>query len=138
MRREHRLRRASDIERVRTGGKSWAHPLFVCVVRRRGDDAPNRFAVVTGRRLGNAVVRNRVRRRVREALRALEPKLLPGHDVLLIARPSAAESAYASVEATIALLTRRAGLQAAKSDGGVATGLADERPLPSTEGGADT
>jgi ribonuclease P protein component len=55
---------------------------------RRTDLETTRFGLSTGRVLGGAVVRNRVRRRLREALRAMAPAFRPGWDVLIIARPA--------------------------------------------------
>jgi len=54
----------------------------------RTDLDTTRFGLATGRRLGTAVVRNRVRRRLREALRVMAPSFQPGWDVLIIARPA--------------------------------------------------
>ena len=52
------------------------------------DLAQTRFGLATGKRLGGAVIRNRVRRRIREALRVMAPSFQPGWDVLIIARPA--------------------------------------------------
>lgn len=54
----------------------------------RTDLEVTRFGLSTGRRLGGAVVRNRVRRRIREVLRVMAPSFQPGWDVLIIARPA--------------------------------------------------
>jgi ribonuclease P protein component len=54
----------------------------------RTDLEVTRFGLSTGRRLGGAVERNRVRRRIREALRVMAPSFQPGWDVLIIARPA--------------------------------------------------
>ena len=54
----------------------------------RTDLGKTRFGLATGRKLGTAVVRNRVRRRLRVALRVMAPSFQPGWDVLIIARPS--------------------------------------------------
>lgn len=64
-----------------------SHPLLAARILRT-DLEMTRFGMATGRVLGSAVVRNRIRRRIREVLRALEPDIQPGWDVLLIARPA--------------------------------------------------
>ena len=61
--------------------------------------APNdldrtRVGITVSSRVGNAVVRNRVRRRLREALRARSARLSAGHDVLLMARPASARATW--------------------------------------------
>ena len=58
----------------------------------RTDLGTTRFGLATGRKLGNAVVRNRVRRRLRGALRVMAPSFQPGWDVLIIARPAIVEA----------------------------------------------
>lgn len=68
----------------------------------------SRFAYAIPRRVGNAVVRNRVRRRLREALRSLP--LRPGFDVVVTARPEAAAAGFQALRSELALLLRRARL----------------------------
>lgn len=110
MRHELRLRRSTDIQRVRASRTSWAHPLLVWIMRPRGDQAPSRFAIVVGKRVGKAVCRNRVRRRVREAVRGLAKDLKPGYDVVLIARPPTATTTFSSIALAVASLAARSGV----------------------------
>lgn len=65
---------------------------------------------MAGRRVGNAVVRNRVKRRLREIIRALYPILVPGFDVILIARPGAAKATLSDLEAALRTVWSRARL----------------------------
>lgn len=81
------LSRPGDFARLAEGGVARTHPLLVGrFVRNDLDQA--RFGLATGKRLGGAVVRNRVRRRIREVLRVMAPSFQPGWDVLIIARPA--------------------------------------------------
>ena len=109
MDRRHRLTRAQDFQRVRTAGKSYAHPLAVLVACRNGLDH-SRFGLRAGRAVGTAVQRNRARRRLREALRPMVSQILPGWDVVLVARESTAGAEWSEVQAGVASLVRRAGL----------------------------
>jgi ribonuclease P protein component len=88
MRRDMRLRRTSDFDRVRASGRRSANSLLVGYVFARGDSDPTRIGITVGKRTGNAVVRNRIKRRLREAVRLAYPTLALGLDVVLIARPS--------------------------------------------------
>ena len=81
------LSRPRDFTRLAEGGVARSHPLLVGRFV-RNDLEQTRFGFATGKRLGGAVVRNRVRRRIREALRAVAPSFKPGWDVLIIARPA--------------------------------------------------
>ncbi|HWP28147.1 MAG TPA: ribonuclease P protein component, partial [Chloroflexota bacterium] len=67
MKRAQRLRKAADFERVRAQRRSWAHPLLVLYAAENGLRM-SRIGVIVGRQVGKAVVRNRVKRRIREAV----------------------------------------------------------------------
>ncbi len=62
-----------------------------------------RVAIVVSRKVGKAVVRNRVRRRLREALLSLvrDGSTAPSFDVLVVAKPSAAEAGYAELKSSL-------------------------------------
>jgi len=111
MRREIRLRRGADFERVRANRRSWAHPLLICTMKTRDDDGPSRIGIIVGRRVGNAVTRNRVKRRIREVGRALYAEIRTATDVVFIARPAAAQATFADVQAAFQTLIKRAHLQ---------------------------
>jgi ribonuclease P protein component len=85
------LSRPQDFAAIQGAGTTKAHPLFTARFLRT-DLPTTRFGLSTGRRLGGAVVRNRVRRRLREALRVMAPSFQPGWDVLIIARPAIVEA----------------------------------------------
>ena len=71
------------------------------VVRWAGNDGDQpRFGLAVSRRVGNAVVRNRVKRWIREALRQ-ERQGLPGVDVVVIARTSAGEAGHAAIRDSV-------------------------------------
>lgn len=110
MRREQRLRRGVDFDRVRANRKSWAHPLLVCYEQSRGDTDPTRIGIVVGRRLGKAATRNRVKRRIRETVRTLYPHLASGHDLIVIARQPAASATLADLAAALESVLARAGV----------------------------
>jgi ribonuclease P protein component len=71
---------------------------------------PARAAWVTGRRVGGAVARNRARRLLREAWRALAPGVEEGHDVVLVARGPVGRARAPELTEEIEELLRRAGL----------------------------
>jgi ribonuclease P protein component len=81
------LSRPQDFAAIQEAGTTRSHNLLSARFLRT-DLETTRFGLATGRALGGAVVRNRVRRRLREALRVMAPSFQPGWDVLIIARPA--------------------------------------------------
>jgi ribonuclease P protein component len=110
LRLEQRLRRAADVAHVRREGQAWRHPLMVLLVCPNGR-SHSRFGFVTSRRIGKAVVRNRVKRRLREAVRRQMADLAAGWDCLFIAREPIAQAEYGAVETAVTQLLRRANLR---------------------------
>lgn len=92
----HRLRNSRDFEQMRQQGRTFSRPSLLLTVRANGLDH-NRYGFVVGKRLGTAVTRNRIRRRLREAMRRLHPQLRPGYDVVVIARPPVVNAAFSSI-----------------------------------------
>ena len=100
MRREWRLRSGRDYQRVRSTGRRRANALFVMLAapHPQGPTGTTRLGIVTGRRIGNAVVRNRVKRRLREIGRQLHPRIAPGWDLVVIVRPAIAAEPFAAID----------------------------------------
>ena len=109
MQRRLRLRHREDFRRLRSSGQTWAHPLLVLSIT--PNQLPhNRYGVITARKLGGAVTRNRVKRRIREAARHLHPRIVPGYDLVFIARPRLSQSAYPELLEAMERLLQRAGV----------------------------
>jgi ribonuclease P protein component len=85
VKKEFRLTRSIDFKRVRRYGKSYAHPLVVMYTTSNGEQQ-TRIGVTAGKWVGNSVKRNRAKRLLREAVRSIYPQILPGADILIIAR----------------------------------------------------
>lgn len=103
------LSRPRDFAALQENGTVRSHPLLV-VRFLRTDLEVTRFGLATSRKIGGAVIRNRLRRRLREALRALAPSFQPGWDVLIIARPALVTATHEELTGTVARLLRRGGV----------------------------
>jgi ribonuclease P protein component len=96
MQRRHRLSRSRDFDAVYRHGRSVSTRFLVLYAfPREGDAGDPRLGLAVPRAAGGAVVRNRVKRLLREAWRARLPEVPPGRDYVLIARPGLAEAAEA-------------------------------------------
>ena len=88
-----------EFRRIYRKGKSAVSPQLViyCQRNRRGH---SRLGVSVSTKLGCAVVRNRVRRRIREIYRLNKAKMLPGYDLIVVARVLAVETDYQKLDRT--------------------------------------
>ncbi len=109
VKRRYRLREKARFQEVRRKGRSYADRLLVlCALP---NDLPySRFGFSVSRRIGKAVVRNRVKRRLREAVRLRMDQIRPGWDVVFIARGPIREADFQAIDAAVARLLRRASL----------------------------
>ncbi|MGH9864317.1 MAG: ribonuclease P protein component [Candidatus Acidiferrales bacterium] len=80
--REWRLVRRSEFEAVYREGRRRSNATFLIFLRANGLER-DRFGMSVKKALGNAVVRNRIRRRIREVLRLHREEILPGWDVVI-------------------------------------------------------
>jgi ribonuclease P protein component len=110
------IRAATDFAALQGGSHSRAHPLLLLRYR-RNEHGSTRFGISTGRRLGSAVARNRVRRRLRTLLRNLATRIAAGWDVLIVCRPPAAQATQAELGAALEKLMARAGLMEVEKAG---------------------
>ena len=98
------LTRSQQYAQVQTMGRSWSCELLV--MRAMPNDLDrSRLGFSVSKRVGKAVVRNKVKRRLREILRSVS--LRPGRDIVFIARPAAAAADFAALrDAALDLLSR--------------------------------
>jgi ribosomal protein L34/ribonuclease P protein component len=104
------LRRRADFEAIGRHGSVRSTPLLV-LRWLRTDRGETRIGLSTPRTLGGAVQRNRVRRRLRELVRARLGRIGPGWDLLIIARPGAAEASHAELGAAMDSLLARSDIR---------------------------
>ncbi len=101
--------------RIYNRGKTAADSRLALYVRRNGQKT-SRLGFTVSTKLGHAVVRNRVRRRLREIYRLSEDKLALGYDVVIVARVRAASSDYHRLEASFFKLADTLGLLKKEGD----------------------
>ena len=106
MHKERRICRRKDFAAAYRKGRVYGNQLLVLrVVPHEGDVA--RFGFVTGKAVGGAVVRNRVKRQLRAIAEALDAA--PGFDFVVGARRTASDATYYALYVALAALMKRAG-----------------------------
>lgn len=97
-----RLLKHADFERVyEQGRRQFAGHLTAFYLRREGN-GPSRVGFTVSRALGGAVTRNRIRRRLREAVRLSQALLPPGHDVVINPKRSAEKADFSELREQVA------------------------------------
>lgn len=130
VKRQYRVRTDQRFQEIRRQGRAFTNALLVlCALP---NDLPySRFGFAVNSRIGNAVRRNRIKRRLREIVRLQQNDIRAGWDVILIARQPIRSADYREMESACARLLRRAHLfrdDARTSDDAEARVRAEQTP----------
>lgn len=106
-----RLLKRADFERVRREG-AFVRGSLVSIGCLKIDATDLRAGFVTSRRIGSAVIRNRVRRRLREIFRRNQEHVLPSHYLVTVANSAAAKATFAELEHEWLRLAKRTSILA--------------------------
>ncbi|MEB3198588.1 MAG: ribonuclease P protein component [Candidatus Sericytochromatia bacterium] len=106
-----RLRKNHDFRVVFAQGRSFGGPFFSLRVRQTPEVPTSRaFGFSLSRKVGKAVLRNRLKRQLRDILRRLGPQLGFGFQLVCQVKPQAAEASYAELRQAMMVQCQRAGL----------------------------
>jgi ribonuclease P protein component len=94
------LRKNSDFQAVYKSGKSYANKYLVIYTSKNGTDR-NRLGISVSKKVGNSVVRHRIKRLVKESYRLHEQMFNSGLDIAVIARQGSDACDYASIESAL-------------------------------------
>lgn len=97
---EEKLRNNREFRRVYDSGKSFANKYLVLFFI-ENDLTYNRVGFVTTKKLGNSVVRNKYRRRLKEAYKKNQSEIKTGYDIILLFRAGAKDIDYWKVESAL-------------------------------------
>lgn len=115
-----RLKKRAEFLHVARGAR-WVSDAFVLQARPRHDDTagPARAGFTASRKVGNAVARNRARRRLKEAVRkTLASQGLPGHDYVVVARKTVLTHGFADLLTELGTATRKLHMKLGPDGGG--------------------
>ena len=115
MRFSHSLKENSVFRRLYAKGKSAACSYLVVYCRKNGRQE-NRIGITVSKKLGHAVVRNRVRRRFREIYRLHETEFSIGWDLVIVARTRAVGAPYVKLDRSFLSLCQKLNLLSEKGD----------------------
>jgi len=103
------LKKNREFQVVYKRGKSLASKHIVMFVL-KNDRGINRLGISASKKIGKAVVRNKQRRRLKEAFRALSSEILTGHDIVILPRIGIIEASFLEVKASTKYLLRKHGI----------------------------
>ena len=98
-----------EFKRLYNKGKSAASK-YVVVYCAKNNSAVNRLGITVSTKLGGAVQRNRIRRRLKEIYRLNEPSLRRGYNIVIVARHGSRDAKWKDLESSVLYLFRKLGL----------------------------
>ncbi|KYP80785.1 ribonuclease P protein component [Ferroacidibacillus organovorans] len=101
------MRSNREFRFVFTRGRSQANKYYVLYVTPKQKSEPSKIGLSVSKKVGNAVIRNRVKRILREILRQRIPRFSEGYDIVIIARKDASAISFRESEAAIDALLKR-------------------------------
>ena len=109
MDRSYSLKRHKEFRYTYARGRAQSMPLFTLVYAKSRNESV-RIGFSVSKRIGNAVQRNRAKRRMRAALTPMVPHISGGFNVIFVAKPDVLEAPFAELGRQMETLIRRAGL----------------------------
>lgn len=113
----HRIQQGRDFARLKARGRRLVNGCVVVNCLPSGETSLSRLGVITSRKVGNAVVRSRARRLLREAWRRHQHDFTQPQEIVLVARPSIAGMKLVDVERDYLQALRRGGVLKANESG---------------------
>jgi len=106
----YRLAQRSDFNKVYKYGKSTANRQFVLYVLKNDEVEHFRLGISVSKKIGKAVVRNRMRRVLKEIVRNLAPRIEPHHDMVIVVRKAALDLSFDEMVSSVIHVCKRASI----------------------------
>jgi ribonuclease P protein component len=107
--RHERLHSQKDFQLILKTGRRLVHPAFLIYIYFQRGASLCRLGLVTSRKVGTAVQRNRLKRRIREIFRLNKHRIKPGVEIVVILRNNGVRQEYKQLETAFLSLLQRAG-----------------------------
>jgi ribonuclease P protein component len=101
MKKEFRVKDNKDFQTIFNKGKSFANRQLVIYYRKKENQDHFRVGLSVGKKIGNAVVRNRIKRYLRQAFHELEKEIKPSYDFIIIARQPTKDMEFFEVKKSL-------------------------------------
>lgn len=108
MKKELRIKKNKEFQEVFQKGVSFANRQFVVYVLKKSGQEHFRIGLSVSKKIGNAVVRNQIKRYIRQAFHELKDEIHSGHDYVIIARKPAAAMGMHEVKKSLIHVLRLA------------------------------
>lgn len=116
MRTLKRLKKNKDFQVVFKKGRSFANRQFVVYVLKQEGQSFSRLGLSVSKKMGNAVMRNHIKRFIKEIFRDLSDKLEPGIDYIIISRRPVRTMTYQQMQNSLIHVLRKTGLMTEHKD----------------------
>ena len=105
MKKEYRVKKSSQIEKIVKNRQSKGNRDFVVYIKKNHENSHFRFAVSVSKRFGNAVHRNKIKRQVREIISKID--ISPQYDVFIVIKVSAKDLTFITMKDSITKLVNK-------------------------------
>ena len=109
MKRCYSLKRNKEFRYAYRVGKA-AHSKSMVLIHAKGEPGEIKIGFSVSKKLGNAVVRNRIKRRLREAMTPLIPDIRSGVKLIVIAKSAVKDEKLSSIHASMRYMAKKAGI----------------------------
>ncbi len=110
MKKAYRVKKNSEFQEILKTGKSFANRELVIYYKEKPLQTHFRIGISVGKKIGNAVTRNRIKRYIRQSFIQLEDKVIPETDIIIIARKPAVDMDCKQIKNSLIHLLRKQNL----------------------------
>ena len=107
MKKKFRIKKNEEFQQVFRKGESFANRQFVIYMLDKKDQDYFRIGLSVSKKIGNAVMRNQIKRYIRQAFLELDSQILKGKDYVIIARKPASEMKFSEVKSSLMHVLKR-------------------------------
>lgn len=105
---KYRLKKKGDFQKIFEHGKSFAGPYFVLYLKKKEEQRPSRIGFAVSKKMGTAVLRNKLKRKLREAIRPLIPRVKENYDIIVVARSRLKKISFQETRMQLMLILNKA------------------------------